>query len=86
MLDYLSIEEGLEIKKFERIDSVTVLRGYLGSGKTTLFEPRISQSGSIECCCYCKYMSEVNIDATLVKQGGFRKRKRSWQSLVILTI
>jgi G3E family GTPase len=50
---------------------VTVLCGYLGSGKTTLLNHVLNGNHGYKIAVIVNDMGEVNIDAELVRQGGF---------------
>ena len=54
---------------------VLLLTGYLGSGKTTLLNRILNNKKGIKFAVIVNDIGEVNIDATLIQQGGIVNQK-----------
>lgn len=62
---------------------ITLLTGYLGSGKTTLINHILTNQNKYKIAVIVNDIGEVNIDATLIEQGGIVTEKD--ESLVALS-
>ncbi|MBQ8681979.1 MAG: GTP-binding protein [Bacilli bacterium] len=62
---------------------ITLLTGYLGSGKTTLINHILTNQSNKKIAVIVNDIGEINIDATLIEQGGIVTEKD--ESLVALS-
>ncbi|UOQ84673.1 GTP-binding protein [Gracilibacillus salinarum] len=56
---------------------VTVLSGFLGAGKTTLLHHLLENQLGLKIAIIVNDMSEINVDAKLVKEGGLVRTKEN---------
>lgn len=67
----------------KKIVPITLLTGYLGSGKTTLINHILTNQNQYKIAVIVNDIGEVNIDATLIEQGGIVTERD--ESLVALS-
>ena len=67
----------------DKIVPITLLTGYLGSGKTTLINHILSNQEGYKVAVIVNDIGEVNIDADLISKGGVVNQ--TGDSLVPLT-
>ncbi|WP_338752720.1 GTP-binding protein [Bacillus sp. FJAT-52991] len=60
---------------------VTVLSGFLGAGKTTMLNHLLANRDGKKLAVIVNDMSEINIDADLVNQNGFRRTEEKFIEL-----
>ena len=63
---------------------VLLLTGYLGSGKTTLLNRILTNKKGIKFAVIVNDIGEVNIDASLIEQGGVVGKKEIHCGLIVI--
>ncbi len=66
----LSKKGTVEMTKSNQVVPITLLTGYLGSGKTTLVNHILSNTKGMKIAVIVNDIGEVNIDASLIQKGG----------------
>ena len=64
-----------------KIVPITVLTGYLGSGKTTLINHVLNNQKGYKVAVIVNDIGEVNIDAELIEKGGIVNEKDAEKGL-----
>ena len=70
-------------KMMKRLVPITLLTGYLGSGKTTLINHILTNQDNMRIAVIVNDIGEVNIDASLIEKGGIVTERD--ESLVALS-
>ena len=65
-----------------KILPITLLTGYLGSGKTTLINHILNNQEGYKIAVIVNDIGEVNIDANLIEKGGIVKEKDDNTNLI----